>query len=364
MFDPKQPYNDLPFLPPKESFEDPEILKQLVKSSRALASLNGIDQLNNHKISELVINPFLISESVQSNSIENINTTVESYYKEEISSKQLTWNNKEVEKYKNAIMFWFEKIKENELLLKNDIVEMQSMIEPNKVWIQSSPNKKIINSSTNEVIYTPPQWQKLLEDLMWNLDKYINDNKLHDLDPIIKAIIIHYQFESIHPFLDGNWRIWRIILVLYLVLQWLLSLPILYISGYINKYKDQYYKYLRDANYTWDLKPLIMYLLKWIEEQSLTTIDKIKKINLLIEKAKSIMYDKWIKEYENMIYAFIDKPYFTISFVESVTLINRRTLTKYFNTFVELWIIKKSWGSKWSYIYYELNGLIDIISTV
>ncbi|HNZ66163.1 MAG TPA: Fic/DOC family N-terminal domain-containing protein [Planctomycetota bacterium] len=90
MFDPKQPFNDLPFLPPKETFDDPEILKQLVKSSRALASLNGIDQLNNNKISEMMINPFLVSESVQSNRIENINTTVEAYYKEEATAKELT----------------------------------------------------------------------------------------------------------------------------------------------------------------------------------------------------------------------------------------------------------------------------------
>ena len=361
MFDPKQPFNDLPFLPPKETFDDPEILKQLVKSSRALASLNGIDQLNNNKISEMMINPFLVSESVQSNRIENINTTVEAYYKEEATAKELTWNNKEVEKYKDAIMYGFDQIRSNEMLITKTITHMQSIIEPNKPGIKSSPDKKIQNSRTLEIIYTPPQWQKLLEDLMGNLDKYINNNNLHDVDPLIKAIIIHYQFEAIHPFVDGNWRTWRMVMVLYLVLQGLLSLPILYISGYINKYKDKYYQYLREANYTQDLKPLIMYLLKWIEEQSLNTIDKIKQINRLIDHAKYVMYDLWIKE--SLVMAFIEQPYFTISFVENTTLITRRTLTKYFDKLLENWLIKKSWWSKWSYIYYELTWLIDIISS-
>ncbi|MCF7835236.1 Fic family protein [Candidatus Gracilibacteria bacterium] len=364
MFDPQQPYNDLPLLPPKETFDDAEISKQLVKTSRALAKLNGIDLLNNHKISEMMINPFLISESIQSNSIENIHTTVEEYYKEEISAKQLTGNNKEAEKYKDAIMYGFDQIKDNEMLLTNDIVKMQSIIVPNKPGIKSSPDKKIENSVTHEIIYTPPQGQKLLEDLMGNLDKYINDDEIHDVDPLIKAIIIHHQIESIHPFLDGNGRTGRMLMVLYLVLQGLLSLPMLFISGYINKYKDKYYAYLREANYTGNLKPLIIYLLEGIEEQSKNTITKIIKVNQLIDHVKNAMYDEGIKESDKLINAFIEQPYFTISSVFNTTLIPARTLNRYFKKLSEVGVIQKSAGSKGSYIYYELAGLIPLISEV
>jgi len=362
MFDPEKPHNDLPLLPPEQSFDDPKILKQLVKSSRALASLNGIDQLNKNKISEMMINPFLISESVQSNSIENINTTVEEYFKQEVTAKKLTGNNKEVQKYKDAIMYWFDQISKNEMLLTNDIVKMQSIIEPNKPGIKSSPDKKIENSLIHKTIYTPPQGQKLIENLMGNLDKYINNNNLHDVDPLIKAIIIHYQFESIHPFLEGNGRTGRMVIVLYLVLQNLLSLPMLYLSGYINKSKDKYYEYLREANYSWNLMSLVLYVLQVIEEQSLSTIEKIKKINRILEHAKNSMFDEWIKEPDGLINAFIDKPYFTISSVNNYTLIPLRTLNRYFKKLDLSGTITKSWWAKWSYIYYELTWLIGIIS--
>ncbi len=362
MFDPTLPYNDLPLLPLENNFNDPEMLQQLVKSSRALAKLDGIDQLNDTQISKMMISPFLISESVQSNSIENIHTTVEAFYKEEVSAKSLTGSNKEVANYKKAIMYWFQQIINNELLLTKDIVAMQKIIEPKKPWIQSSPDKKIQNSLTKEIIYTPPQWQQLLLDLIGNLDKYINDPEMQNIDPLLKVIIIHYQFESIHPFTDWNGRTGRMIIVLYLILQWLLSLPILYISAYINTHKDNYYNYLKEANYTWNLKPLIIYMLQAIEHQSLATIEKIKKINRLIDRAKYIAYDRGIKDYELLIEAFIQQPYFTLSSVQRDTTIPERTLRRRFQDLEKAWIIMEVWGTQGSYIYYELVWLLPILS--
>ncbi len=361
MFDPKLPYNDLPFLPLDKDFSDSEISQLLLGASRSLATLNWMSFFNEKTVSELLMMPFLVSESVDSNNIESIHTTVEEYYQQSISSKELSWNNKEVRNYKGAIMYGFWKIADNQMLITNDIIHMQSLIEPNKWWIQSSPDKKIINDSTWETLYTPPQWQDHLLKLMWNLDKYINDDSFDAIDPLIKAIIIHYQFESIHPFLEWNGRTWRMLLVLYLNLKQLLNLPILYISWYINNHKAEYYKHLNYWNRTNDLKPLIKYMLQWIDQQANDTLIKIVEIKNLINNTIETISILKIKKAKELTYGFLQDPYFTLGSLKVSTGIPERTLRNYLNKLEKENIIKKSAWSQWSYIFYELTWLLPII---
>ena len=151
------------------------------------------------------------------------------------------------------------------------------MIEHNQASVRKNPETKLVNSKTGEVIYTPPQEEKEIRDLLKNLEDYINENE-DEVDPLIKMALIHYQFESIHPFYDGNGRTGRILNVLYLVLNNLLDSPILYLSNYINKNKDQYYKLFTEFRENNNYEDWIIYILKGIEETSKNTIELIKLI--------------------------------------------------------------------------------------
>lgn len=155
-----------------------------------------------------------------------------------------------------------------------------------QTWYPFITRKKIMNSVTRQTLYVPPQGQQLLLDLMANLEKYTNDDSLSSVDPLIKMAVIHYQFESIHPFLDGNWRTWRIIMILYLVLKELLDLPILYLSGYINTYKWDYYRLLHEVRTKNNREEYIIYMLRGIQQQAEHTTQQLIDIDTLIKAVK------------------------------------------------------------------------------
>ena len=276
-----KPYNDLPLLPVDfESIMTPKMYKKVIKTNKELARLNGIEQMNNRKISEIFLNSLVLTESIDSNIIENINTTIDSVA---LSSaiKDIKWSEKETIRYKKAMIFWLDEMKEkNDILSLNTIIWIQERIEENKAWVRKTPWTMLKNEKTWEIVYYPPE-PNHLDDLLNNLEKYINQSDIQELDECIKSAIIHYQFESIHPFLDWNWRTWRILILLYLIKQWLLSFPILYISWYINKNKSDYYRLLQEVRTKNNWKEYILYILDAIEKQSKATWDKILKINKL-----------------------------------------------------------------------------------
>ena len=254
----------------------------------------------------------------------------------------MTWSNKEVQNYRDALLRWFKQIQERESFIVNDIVNIQEILEPTKPGIQSSPDKKITNSVTWQTLYVPPQGQQLLLDLMANLEKYMNDDSLSSVDPLIKMAVIHYQFESIHPFLDGNWRTGRILMILYLVLKWLLDFPMLYLSGYINKHKADYYRLLNEIRTKNAWEEYVIYMLHGVEQQAEHTTQQLIDINTLInqikEKVKNI---SWIKYNDEFVLWLFEQPSFTLTGLEASTSIHRHTLRKYTWLLEEQWILRK-----------------------
>ena len=222
------PFNDY-------NLKTPRILEALNEASRSLAELKGFANAipNQH----ILINAITINEAKDSSEIENIVTTHDSIYKVLTESGYKDDSAKEVVDYRGAIWHGYEIIKDKGFISTNILVELQGMIEHNNAGIRKISGTNLINSKTGKIIYTPPQEEKEIRDLLKNLEDYINNND-NEIDPLIKMSLIHYQFETIHPFYDGNGRTGRILNILYLVLNNLLDSPILYLSNYINKNKD------------------------------------------------------------------------------------------------------------------------------
>jgi len=326
MFDPTKADNNLPLLPIKDLKLSDKTYRQLSKASRALATLNTYITTNTENVWLLVLWSFLIKEWVASNAIENINTTLESAFQADISNGKISKEDKEVLHYKQATLRGIEETKKYGAIITNSLIKIQSIIEPDKAWIRKIPWTVLMNWEW-KVIYTPPAGEKTIKALLNNLEKYINSKD--KIDPLVKLAIIHYQFESIHPFPDGNWRTGRILMILFLSLTWLLELPILYLSEYINKNKFEYYNSLHNVREKWDWDRLINYILTAIEEQSIKTTYKLKQITELIHKTVKQTEEYWLKIPYSFIMMLFDRPYNNIKSLEKEWNYSRNTIRTY-----------------------------------
>lgn len=320
------PFNDY-------DLKTPKILEALNEATRSLAELKGLASSipNQH----ILINAITINEAKDSSAIENIVTTHDSIYKVLTESGFKEEAAKEIVDYRSAIWRGYEIIKEKGFISTNVLVELQSMIEPNKTGIRKTPGTNLVNSKTGEIIYTPPQAESEIRDLLKNLEDYINNNG-DEVDPLIKMALIHYQFETIHPFYDGNGRTGRILNVLYLVLNNLLTSPILYLSNYINKSKDTYYKLFNEFRENNKYEEWIIYILKGIEVTSKNTIDLIKQIQNEMESYKEKFMTKLPKIYsDELLYSLFYEVYTRINYIENRCGVTRQTATTYLNSLVD-----------------------------
>ena len=233
------------------------------------------------------------------------------------------------------------------------------MIEPNKSGIRKNPGTNLVNSATGEIIYTPPQAENEIRDLLKNLEDYINDFD-DETDPLIKMALIHYQFESIHPFYDGNGRTGRILNVLYLVLNNLLDSPILYLSNYINKNKSDYYKLFSDFREKNNYEDWIIYILKGIEETSKNTIKLIKKILEEMESYKKDFIEKLPKIYsDELLDSLFFEVYTRINYIENRCGVTRQTAATYLSQLVEVGLLDYEKIGRES--IYKNTRLIDLL---
>lgn len=314
------------------------ILESLNKASRALAELKGFASSipNQH----ILINAITINEAKDSSAIENIVTTYDSIYKVLTQSGFKEAAAKKVVDYRSAIWHGYEIINEKGFISTNILVEIQAMIEPNKTGIRKTPGTNLVNSITGKVIYTPPQQESEIRDLLKNLEDYIN-NFDDDVDPLIKMALIHYQFESIHPFYDGNGRTGRILNVLYLVLNKLIDSPILYLSNYINKNKSDYYKLFNEFRENNNYEDWIIYILKGIEETSKNTIELIKQIQSEMESFKEEFMVKLPKIYsDELLYSLFFEVYTRINYIEDRCGVTRQTATNYLNQLTDAGLLE------------------------
>lgn len=243
----------IPLLPFPYDFDTVTILKALMKAHSALAELKGNEDILPNK--SILISALSLQEAKDSSAIENIITTHDELYQSDYKTRHfLSIATKEVYTYKEALFQGNSLLAKNGLILTSHILDIQAIIEENNAGFRRMGGTVLKNDQTNETIYTPPQHIDQIEALIKNLEVFINDPTACDWDPLVKMAIIHHQFESIHPFYDGNGRTGRIINILYLVKEGLLSSPILYLSAYINRNKQTYYHLLqtvRDSG-KWD----------------------------------------------------------------------------------------------------------------
>ncbi|WP_395052206.1 Fic family protein [Flavobacterium sp.] len=344
-------------LPPVQEIETIAILKQLSLSHRYLAELKGTSKTIPNE--SILINTLTLQEAKDSSEIENIITTHDDLYKENIFIDSKNPASKEVFNYARGLKLGFEIVRNEQLLLNKHILAIQKELLENNAGFRTQAGTKLVNSK-GQTVYTPPQSANEVLDLMSNLEKFINDNEFSNLDPLIKMAIIHYQFESIHPFYDGNGRTGRIINILYLVLQGLLDIPILYLSRYITQNKAKYYQVLQDVRTKNDWEHLILYFLKSIEVTAKQTINLITEINDLMYNYKIDIQNQLPKIYsQDLINNLFRNPYTKIEFLEKELRINKRTAQNYLDKIAEFGFVEKIKVGKSN--YYINSRLIKIL---
>ena len=349
-------------LPPTAELESRSVLKSLAPAHRYLAELKGMAATipNEH----ILINTLALQEAKDSSEIENVITTHDDLYKADLFENYIkNPAAKEVSRYATALKTAFEQVKHDRLLTVNRIVEIHQTLEQNEAGIRKLPGTVLKNERTGETVYTPPQDYGEIVRLMNNLEHFINDDALCDVDPLIKMAVIHYQFESIHPFYDGNGRTGRIINILYLVAKGLLDIPVLYLSRYIIRNKADYYRLLRATRDTDDWKPWLLYMLEGVEITSRQTIWIIQQIKEIMMAYKHRIRAELPKIYsQDLLNNLFRHPYTKIESVQTDLRISRLTAVKYLGLLTEKGFIEKHKIGR--YNYYVNRPLMGIFMEI
>lgn len=348
----------LPMLPPDVELETKPVLRQLARASRALAELKGYGDTIPNK--HILINAVIINEAKDSSAIENIITTHDELFK---AMSQTGYKNsaaKEVVNYRTALWHGYEQVKERGMLTTNMIVDIQAHIENNRAGIRKLPGTVLMNETTGETIYTPPGGEQEILSLMANLEKYINED-FDGIDPLIKLAVIHYQFESIHPFYDGNGRTGRIVNVLYLVLKELLDSPILYLSRYLIRNKTAHYRLLQAVRTKENWEDWIVYILTGIEETAEETLQLIKRINAEVDLMAADIKEKLPKLYSRELIDLLFYEFYTkIQYIEEGLGVSRRTAVNYLNALENKgFLVSEKLGKE---RIYQNKRLYDLVS--
>jgi Fic family protein len=356
------PVYKIPTLPLPYDLETKAVLKQVNRANKKLAELKGVA----HTIPNegILLSTLTLQEAKDSSAVENIVTTQDDLYKADLDYKQSIINasTKEVLNYREAIIHGFKIVRKSKILTNNHIKEIQTYLEHNSAGFRSVPGTTL-KRSDGTVVYTPPEPGKINE-LMGNLESFINNSSLCEVDPLVKMAIIHHQFESIHPFYDGNGRTGRIINVLYLVISDLLDLPILYLSRYITHHKGDYYRLIqsiRDAgdNNARQWEEWILFMLKGVEETAEETIRLVKGIGELMNKYKTILRPIFGSRYKHeLLNNLFFHPYTKIEFVERDMMVLRKTAAKYLDMIVDTGLLHKVKIGKTN--YYINTALVEL----
>ncbi|HEY4957961.1 MAG TPA: Fic family protein [Caldimonas sp.] len=313
--------------------EAPALLKKLAMSSRALAELKGIAaSIPNQGI---LINTLGLQEAKDSSEIENIVTTHDELFKDDVLPEAFANPAaKEVLRYRQAMQIGFEQVRANGLLTANHIIGIQAELERNNAGFRKLPGTAL-KGGDGRTIYTPPQDPAEIVSLMRDLERFINDPDLFAADPLIKMALIHHQFESIHPFYDGNGRTGRIVNVLYLVKEGLLDIPVLYLSNYIVRNKAEYYRLLQTVREDDNWEEWVLYLLEAVEQTAGQTISTIHAIKAALIDYKHRIRAGYKFYSQDLINNLFTHPYTKIEFVQRDLQVSRLTATKYLDSLVE-----------------------------
>lgn len=337
----KLPFQDI------EALETRAVLKKLSSANRYLAELKGVvSSIPNEAI---LINTLVLQEAKNSSEIENIVTTHDELFKAELSLMNQSLATKEVQNYNQALKSSFSIVRKNKIIRLSDILTIQEELEKNIAGFRKLPGATLKNGR-GEIVYTPPQHPNVVVDLMDNLVTFMNDDEVCELDPLVKMAIIHHQFESIHPFYDGNGRTGRILNILYLVTQGLLDLPVLYLSNYLIQHKADYYHYLQHVRDTGEWEGWLLFMLDSVEKTSISTIELIKEMKKLMQLYKHTIREKKPKIYrQELLNNLFNHPYTKIEFVQNDLDVTRKTAAKYLEELTEIGLLQKEKVGRTSY---------------
>lgn len=354
-FDPTLPF-DLPLLPPALDFKHEQFVDIMLQTRTELGELNGYSYSMPNPL--LFLSPAVIMESVASSNIENINTTMEEALQAQLFPEaEQKKPNKEVLRYRDAIMWGYTNLRTTPISTRL-ILGIQKKLLPEHIPSYRRTQNQIVNSTTGTVVYTPPPAQELAR-LLNNWEVFVN-NDTDRIDPLVKAAIAHYQFEAIHPFGDGNGRTGRILIVLQLIQQKLLSLPILFVSGYINKNRSEYYRLLQSVRTHDDWHHFILYMLKGFHHQARETKILLLKIMELLDSTREHIKEKHRKIYT----AELVEAIFALPIITPVNLgkkldVNYRTASRYLSELAKGKVLHESYVGK--YHLYANRPLLKLL---
>ena len=338
-------------------FETPAILKLLASSSRKLAELKGIAaSIPNQGI---LINTLGLQEAKDSSEIENIVTTHDELFKDEVLPE--TFANpaaKEVLRYRQALMVGFELVRQSGLLTSNNIIKIQGELERNNAGFRKLPGTAL-KDGAGRTVYTPPQDPEEIKGLMRDLERFVNEPDLFDVDPLIKMALIHHQFESSHPFYDGNGRTGRIINVLYLVKEGLLDIPVLYLSQHIVRNKNRYYDLLQRVRVDDIWEDWVLYILEAVEITAGSTLLTVQSIKNALMDYKHRIRDQHKFYSQDLINNLFSHPYTKIEFLQRDLNVSRMTATRHLDALCDTgFLVKRKIGRGNYYVNVALNQIL------
>ncbi|MGC6483827.1 MAG: Fic family protein [Synechococcus sp.] len=350
-------------LPPSVELETVEVMRALASANRALAELKG--RAGSIPNAGILIDTLAMQEAKASSEIENIVTTQDELFQMDLMPDgQQSVAAKEVARYRAALKIGYQQLTgSGGLICNRTLIEMYQFLKERGDGFRSTPGTALKNARTGEVVYTPPQDHNVIITAMSSLEKFINDDELCGLDPLIKMALIHHQFESIHPFADGNGRIGRILNVLYLTKAGLLDIPILYLSRHINLHKAEYYRLLQSVREEGKWEPWVLYMLEAVEKTSRTTLQLVEGIKCIMADFKRRMRNDCPRLYsQDLLNNLFRHPYTRIEFVKDEVNVSRQTASKYLEQLVEKdFLVKHKSGRN---NYYINKPLIDLFLQV
>lgn len=337
-FNPNQPYNELPTLPPKQELETRAIWKLCTEARVALAELKQVGELIPNQ--SVLINTIPMLEAQASSEIENIVTTSDLLFRFAYNNtNQSDPATKEALRYRTALYQGFQAIKKRPLNT-NLAIEICRTIKGSDLDIRRVPGTTLANDKTGEVIYTPPAGEAVLRELLANWERFLHNHE--EFDPLVRMAVAHYQFEAIHPFTDGNGRTGRVLNILYLVDQQLLGLPVLYLSRHIIQNKADYYRLLLDVTHNDNWEAWITFMLTAVKETAHWTTAKIHAVRLLQEQAV-----EYVREQQPTIYSrelvdqIFNQPYCRIGNLVDAGIGHRETASKYLKTLSDIGVLQE-----------------------
>jgi Fic family protein len=355
-WNPAKPHNSLPPLPPGGDLESRAVLKACINARAALAELKQAAGLIPNQT--MLINTIPLLEARDSSEIENIVTTADRLFQHAQWENQADPATKEALRYRSALYKGYQSLKDRPLCTAT-AVEICRTLKGVDMDIRKTPGTQLINDKTGEVIYTPPEGESSLRDMLANWERFIHNEA--DVDPLVRMAVGHYQFEAIHPFVDGNGRTGRVLNILYLIQQDLLQLPILYLSRHIIANKSDYYKLLLDVTRGGAWEPWILFMLKAVEETSRWTTDKIVAIRGLSDHTTEFVRESLPKIYtRELVDVIFEQPYCRISDLVNKGVAKRQAASRYLKDMVEIGVLlEQAVGKEKLFIHPKLMRLLS-----